>query len=279
MKSKLKKYGFVLLPRMILRPAVVVIDQHYREIFRSQDDEWILIEQLINRFNVEKKELFFFEFGFGPTEFNCAKLSKKGVSGILVDSDVDNVKIGRKILHSSTLIQHRTLRPSDLIELPLRENNFNILSIDVDGNDFEFAQYALSHNKPELLIIEYNSSFGDKRVKVPTEENFDRRKYHGNFHGASLLSLCDLMHQFDYCLVAVSKGAVNAFFVPSSYQSAGCDSVIQYSLTLNSSGKKSENSGQTWEQQFAALSVLPLEFMDSEKTPCPKSNTQHKRVH
>jgi len=81
---------FTYLPRFILRPTLLAI--FWRKVFHSQSDEELLLDEAINQRNVNSRQIYFFEFGFGPTEFNCARLSHRGVSGVLVDQQVDVVK-------------------------------------------------------------------------------------------------------------------------------------------------------------------------------------------
>ena len=61
----------------------------------------------------------------------------------------------RKILHKNTEVLEKLLSPIDL-KLTLSKKNFLIISIDVDGNDYEFAEVALHSSKPDILICEYN---------------------------------------------------------------------------------------------------------------------------
>ena len=83
---------FTYLPRFILRPTLLYIDSFWRKVFHSQSDEELLLDEAISQRNVNSREIYFFEFGFGPTEFNCTRLSHRGVSGVLVDQKVEVVK-------------------------------------------------------------------------------------------------------------------------------------------------------------------------------------------
>lgn len=94
---------------------------------------------------------------------------------------------------------------------------FSIISIDVDGNDYEFAEIALHYNRPNILIVEYNQSFADLSVKVPYSKNFNRHDFHSYYHGASILALLNLAHKYGYCLYDVSENAANAFLHLASF--------------------------------------------------------------
>lgn len=74
----------------------------------------------------------------------------------------------------------------------IRENmgagEIDLLSIDVDGNDY-WLWKAISSISPRLIVVEYNASFGPVRsVTVPYDPMFDRHRKHpsGFYHGMSL---------------------------------------------------------------------------------------------
>lgn len=270
--QRLKTVIFAILPRFILRPLLLFIHRKIFPVFSSQDNEEYLLEKLIKQSNRENKAIFFYEFGFGPTEFNCIKLSLSGEFGEITDLSTRNVSIARKIHHKNTRIIEKVLKPQD-IQGVSKNDFFNILSIDVDGIDYEFAKEAFK-SKPDILIVEYNSAFGNLRIKIKEIPNFSREDYHGNFHGASLLAFCDLAHSNGYCLSAVSKSAVNAFFVPTRL-SAGCRTIVNEALAINSSGIKSQVAKKTWQELFEEVQNFPFEHLDNNATECPKNTGNH----
>lgn len=264
----IKSYSFLLLPRFILRPSTLIIHKYLRKVFRSQDNEEQIIDCIL-KCSESRSSIFFFEFGFGPTEFNSAKLSYSGISGRLVDAQKSNVSIAKKLLHKNSKIEHYKLRPSE-IRGALPHGFFNIISIDVDGNDYEFAEVAFEE-RPSLLIVEYNAIFGDLRVKVPYHEDFNRFDYHANYHGASLLSLCDLGHKHNYCLFAVSNSLVNAFFVPSDLIGINCTSKITEISKQFSTGVKGKSTNLSHDFLLEEILQFPLQSLESFKRSCPNS--------
>jgi hypothetical protein len=244
----------------------LAINRFGRQVYHSQSDEELLLDEAINQGNVNSREIYFFEFGFGPTEFNCTRLSHRGVSGVLIDQKIEVVKIARKVLHKNTRVLDSLLKPSDLDSV-IKLENFNVISIDVDGVDYEFAKVALLQ-RPDILIVEYNSVFGDKRAKVPYSENFDRSNFHGNFHGASLLAFVDLAHDHGYCLWGTSESAVNAFFVPSTLAPTDCAGNLKSGLMKNSLGIKSKFGEIPWQILFEELRDLPIEYLKASSSKC-----------
>lgn len=261
---------FYSLPRFITRPSVVVLELIRVKVFRSQSNESEIIKEIILQNNFENKKIFFVEFGFGPTEFNCARLSNSGNPGILIDMDHSNTVIARKILNKKTKIIEKKLEPQDLQDLAKFQSiNFNVLNIDVDGNDYEFMEFALINFELDLIVIEFNSTFGDLRVKVPFDLNFNRYSNHGFWHGASLKALVDLAHKYSYCLKSVSSNFVNAFFIQSNFATKiECQKILEESLKNLDQSVRSRNTGITWKEQFEIVKNFPLQYLDNLEIDC-----------
>lgn len=95
--------------------------------------------------------------------------------------------------------------------------NIDILSIDVDGNDY-WLWDRIHYLSPRIVIIEYNASLGNVvSWATPYDPAFDRFKKHpsGFYCSASLEALHRLGEQKGYKLVGCESGGVNAFFVRS----------------------------------------------------------------
>ena len=263
------KFSYTVLPRVVLRNLFKLVELfHMKKIYRSQSNESKILESLISTNNINKKDVWFFEFGISPTEFNCALLSKFGNLGQVVDSNPFNVMAARKTLHKNTEVLEKKLSPTDL-KLTLSEKNFSIISIDVDGNDYEFAEVALRSNKPDILICEYNQSFADLKVKVPYSKNFNRYDFHGAYHGASILALLDLAHKYGYWLYDVSENAANAFFAPSELSTKSrCALMLAKALKLNSSAGRALIKKKSAHQLFQEINGYPLQYLDDNNFIC-----------
>lgn len=93
-------------------------------------------------------------------------------------------------------------------------SEFDLLSIDVDGNDYWFWAELLTAYRPRVVVIEYNGRWPPpKRWVMPF--NPDHRWDGSVYYGASLQSLADLGARHGYTLVACSAAGLNAFFVRS----------------------------------------------------------------
>lgn len=88
---------------------------------------------------------------------------------------------------------------------------FDLLSIDIDGNDY-WIWKAITHFHPRVVIIEYNAHIPAHEAKtIPYDPSFAWDKT--DYYGASLLALKKLGEEKGYTLVCTDKHGVNAFFV------------------------------------------------------------------
>jgi hypothetical protein len=169
----------------------------------------------------------FVEFGIGDgTECNTANLSINfGWHGLLMDRDDQNVAIAKR--HYQNRLGTRFSDVKIIKMLVTKENvnkvlldnllerEIDLLSIDIDGNDF-WVWKAITGINPRVVVIEYNASMGyEKSLTVKYDQNFDRYKKHasGFYYGASLAALTKLANSKGYILVGCDSTGVNAFFV------------------------------------------------------------------
>jgi hypothetical protein len=100
---------------------------------------------------------------------------------------------------------------------------FDLLSIDVDGNDFWLWQALMNYN-PKCVIIEYNSQLPPNEIlTIPYRSDFKWNKMpaRDDFFGASLGAMIELGKKKGYSYICVNEVInhkyVNAFFVKSEY--------------------------------------------------------------
>lgn len=93
--------------------------------------------------------------------------------------------------------------------------DIDLLSIDVDGNDY-WIWRAINMIKPRVVVIEFNHLFGPiKSVSIPYKPEFeaDFTEYGSDYAGASLAAMIKLGKEKGYRLVATNAYATNAFFI------------------------------------------------------------------
>lgn len=178
---------------------------------KSQSNESKIILKLIKKYKI--KNLNFLEIGFSPWEFNCCSILNANKS-LIIDANNLNIKIGKWILKKTNFI----LKFLDLenINKVLKNINFpiNILSLDIDGNDYYLMKKLLILN-PSLVVCEFNPIFFTRPISSVYKKNFDRTKESDDwiYYGCSLKGWEIIMKKYNYSLVSISKSGVNAFFV------------------------------------------------------------------
>jgi hypothetical protein len=181
----------------------------------SQNGEDGIIEEIFSRIGSTNK--YFVEFGIEDgRECNTRHLmERKGWQGLLMDGSESNCAYANQLAKLSGTKVICSFVTADNIESLLNEarapKDMDMLSIDIDGNDF-WIWKAIKNFQPRVLVIEYNASYPPpEKWVMPYNKN---HIYDGtNYFGASLVALNELCDKKGYTLVACDKAGVNAFFV------------------------------------------------------------------
>ncbi len=189
----------------------------------SQNDEDGIILYIFKHIGIKTKK--FVEIGMeNGTECNTTNLLKnfnwkgiqiEGSKKLYNDAKIQLKKILEKKRNNLKLLNIFVTKKN--INQILKKNcgkEIDLLSIDIDGNDF-WIWKAINCVKPRLVVIEYNSFFGSNisaTIKYNSKFSWDHRN-NKSYYGASLKALEKLGKQKKYNLVGVDKNGVNAFFV------------------------------------------------------------------
>jgi len=187
----------------------------------SQWGEDGIIQYLISRIAVENK--IFVEFGVQDYRESNTRflLVNDNWTGLVIDSSSESIKY----IHSQEYYWKYDLTAvcdfvtadniNELIKGVKITGSIGILSIDIDGNDY-WIWNAISAISPQIVIVEYNSSFGNQHaVTIPYQLDFSRENAHFShlYWGASLPAFCSLASQKGYIYVGSNSVGSNAFFV------------------------------------------------------------------
>jgi hypothetical protein len=187
----------------------------------SQWGEDGIIQYLISKIAIENK--IFVEFGVqNYSESNTRfLLVNDNWTGLVIDSSSEFIKY----IHSQEYYWKYDLTAvcgfvtTDNINKLIADagitGSIGILSIDIDGNDY-WIWNAISVISPQILIVEYNSSFGNQQaVTIPYQSDFSRENAHFShlYWGASLPAFCKLASQKGYIYIGSNSVGSNAFFV------------------------------------------------------------------
>lgn len=200
------------------------INQHEARIYSQNGEDGILL-YLFSKLGTT--DLHFVEFGVGDgQQCNSANLALNfGWKGLMMEINPQKAsaaqkyyarRLGDEAHHVSVLSKKVTAENiNDVLEQHNFTGEIDLLSIDVDGNDYWIWQ-AITTIKPRIVLIEYNASFGPERsitVKYDPDLNPHHAHPSGFYHGASLTALTKLGFNKGYILVGCDSTGTNAFFV------------------------------------------------------------------
>jgi hypothetical protein len=190
----------------------------------SQNDEDGITFEILRRMGIAHG--VFAEFGVGNgVENNTLGLAACGWSGIWVGAGdlAFETNPGRSVrlnfhyqkawvTRSNILHLHR--RGLDLI----RQSQCDLISMDLDGNDYYFAEELLSSGAaPKVFIVEYNARFIPP-IRFIIEYDDEHRWIGDDYFGASLASFVDLFQKHQYFLACCNITGTNAFFLQERYR-------------------------------------------------------------
>lgn len=154
---------------------------------------------------------------------NCANLAfNMGWSGLFIDGDERNIRIGKKLYAAHRLTQPyqnnfiaAMVTPANVNQL-LEQQDFtaeiDFLSIDIDGDDYWVWQ-AIKTISPKIVMIENHVEFGLNDVVVPIDAPEQLRQQHSLYHGASPVAMCKLAARKNYRLIGANRLGFNSIFL------------------------------------------------------------------
>ena len=184
----------------------------------SQSDEDGIIREIFRRIGTTNK--VFVEFGIGNgLENNTLALLFEDWNGLWIDASTRSVKTICK--EFSSLIENKTLRIiqsfitkdniNTLISSEIKESEIDLLSIDIDGNDYHVLD-AITCVSPRVIVIEYNAKFSPP-ICYCMDYNETHSWEKDDCFGVSLKFLEINLALKRYCLVGCNLSGANAFFV------------------------------------------------------------------
>jgi len=173
-----------------------------------QNDEDGITMKLIEMIYDDPTNKYYVEFGVqSGVECNTRILYENYKwKGLLMDGDNHNDIIN---------LQREFITRENILSLFKKYNvpkNINLLSIDIDYNDFHVLEEITKEYTADILILEYNASIPPNQSKVVKYEpntGWDGSRY----FGASLLAFNKLLSVKGYTLVCCNANGVNSFFV------------------------------------------------------------------
>jgi hypothetical protein len=206
------------------RPVPALRDSGFRVL--SQDDEDGILIFLLAVVGIGRRR--FVDLGAGDCVMasNCANLALNlGFHGLFVDGDEARIQSGRAFYASSpdtSAFPPRTTHAfltrenvNDVIRSAGIVGDIDVLSIDIDGNDYWIWE-AIDCVTPKIVVIETHTEYRLHDVLAPYRPDFrwdDARA--GEPLGASPVAMTRLAERLGYRLVGGNRYGFNAFYLQS----------------------------------------------------------------
>jgi hypothetical protein len=182
----------------------------------SQGGEDGILAALFLRIGAQAQ--YFVEFGVSDgLECNAARFALGyGWRGLMIEGDAECFAALADVYRSHprvTLVNAFVDRDSigQVFAQAGVPREFDLLSIDVDGNDYWIWQ-ALRDYRPRVVVIEYNA-FHPPPERWVIAYNPSHRWDGTTYFGASLASLGELGRSLGYALLGTTSNGVNAIFL------------------------------------------------------------------
>ena len=187
---------------------MINLNNYEKKIFSQNGEDGITIKLLELIYNNDNNDKFYVEFGVeNGFECNTRVLREKfNWNGLQMDGSNENDSINLK---------KEYIFKENIVDLFIKYNvpkQINLLSVDIDSNDFYCLHEILKNYKCDIIICEYNSSHLPNEDKVIIYDKKNRWDF-TNYFGASLLSLSKLCAKYNYTLVCCDNKGVNCFFI------------------------------------------------------------------
>ncbi len=185
-------------------------------IFTVDDEDGILLN-IITKTRTTKKT--FIDIGSNDCiNSNCANLAfHHGWQGVFIDGNKSVLERGKYIYKKyfgeavNRFSFFQAIVTVKNVNDLLQKNDVDLLSIDLDGNDY-FIWDAIHSIRPKIVLVEVQAEKGNADF-IP-EQTTEFELYESDTpKGASPSSMVKLANKKGYELVATNKGCYNLFFV------------------------------------------------------------------
>jgi len=150
----------------------------------------------------------------------------------------------------------------------------NILSIDIDGNDFWILS-SIKELDYDFIIVEYNPSLSiNEPVSTLYQSNFDRKKEHFSYkyYGASLEAYVSYLAGKDYFFVGATSQGTNAFFVKNNYlhKFSNLDRSVELYKNISSREARDKDGRLSFISNSNERDILSAKFVVNTETGITK---------
>ena len=176
--------------------------------FSQNGEDGITMKLLELIYNGDNENKFYVEFGVeNGRECNTRILWEMyNWKGLQMDGGNENDTIN---LRKEFIMKENILDLFNKYNVP---QHINLLSVDIDFNDFYCLKEILTGYTCDIIICEYNSTHLANEDKIVLYDKYG--SWDGtNYFGASLLALAKLGTKYNYSLIYCDNNGVNCFLI------------------------------------------------------------------
>lgn len=275
--------GKVLCMQQTLIDSEDIHDYEFK-IFSQRGEDGI-IQYLIK--NIDIKNKTFIEFGVENYHESNTRflMMNNNWRGYIIDGSQKNINAVKNnywfwqydLQVKAAFIDKDNINPLMKESKLAVGGGIGLISIDIDGNDYwVMKNMDFAYFNPDILIVEYNALFGEKRaITIPYDRYFYRTKAHYSnlYFGASLKALTIEANIKGYALVGCCTAGTNAFFVRKDLlndkiKEQSVEQAFQQTLCRQSRNKNHNLNylrGEEQLQVIQGMDVVNVETGDIEK--------------
>jgi len=196
----------------------------------SQNGEDGILEEVFRRIGTTDR--VFIEFGVQDGTQCCTRnlLENGSWSGIWIECSPECVANAEKLFKQFPVTTvERFLTAENIASIFVEAGaprEFDLMVIDVDGNDYWMWNALAERFRPRVVVIEYNGTFGPYEEWVMPYDP-QHRCDESAYFGASLTSYANLGSKYGYSLVGCDSMGVNAVFVRNDVAGEAFDGLNQ----------------------------------------------------
>ena len=179
-----------------------------QKVYSQNGEDGITMKLIDLIYDGNNENKFYVEFGVeNGSECNTRILREKyNWNGLQMDGNSENDSIN---LRKEFITKENIVSLFNKYNVP---QNINVLSVDIDFNDFYCLKQILDNYTCDIIICEYNATHlahEDKVIIYDPNGCWDG----SNYFGVSLLALSKLGKKYNYSLIYCDNVGVNSFFI------------------------------------------------------------------
>ena len=187
---------------------IIDLNLFEKKVFSQNGEDGITMKLVELLYDGDNNNKFYVEFGVeNGMECNTRILREQYKwKGLQMDGSNENDDIQ---------LRKEFIQKENVVELFKKYNvphNINVLSVDIDFNDFYCLKEILANYQCDIIICEYNATHSateDKIIIYDKNGMWDG----SNYFGVSLYSLDKLAKKYNYSLIYCNANGVNSFLI------------------------------------------------------------------